>query len=82
MDFKEWIRLEDGRRCDAFHGHRWVHPPRRSEGMIFAMSRRLAQPTYQIRPLYRREYERIVELGLFDDEKVELLGQSRWSGCA
>lgn len=28
---------------------------------------------YQIRPLYRREYDCMVELGLFEDERVELL---------
>jgi Uma2 family endonuclease len=27
----------------------------------------------RVRPLHRREYERMVELGLFDDERIELL---------
>jgi len=27
-----------------------------------------------IRPLHRREYERLVDLGSFDDERIELLG--------
>lgn len=32
-----------------------------------------AESVYHARPLYRREYDRLVELGLFADERVELL---------